>query len=421
MGADEAQGWLRDGLSIAAINKPSRCVISGPADAIEQIRQALAEQSIKATRLHLSVAAHSSLVEPILAAFAQCLHTMQLHVPSIPWVSNVTGTWITPQEATEPHYWVRHLRQMVRFSEGLQVLLDDPERLLLEVGPGQALSTFARQHPARTAAQSVLSSLRHPKEATPDMLFLLHTIGRLWLAGTEIDWTRLYTHERRHRVPLPTYPFDRQRCWIDPATTVLQPGCNGHMTSESPVDRTDALQTEIERPMGHVMSPTASTTGRKERIIAELKNILQELSGLESADIDVHATFLELGFDSLFLTQASSGFQKTFQAKITFRQLFEEAPTLDALAGYIDSQLPANAFAEPTLPSATSSNGTAPSPAPPPLARQDAVPDLPPTASAPQAPASASAVERIISQQLQVMAQQLALIRCRRPCGRRAR
>jgi acyl transferase domain-containing protein len=115
-----------------------------------------------------------------------------------------------------PSYWARHLRHTVRFSEGVQELLKEPSRIFLEVGPGQTLSTLVRQHLDGAHGQVVLSSVRHPKEEKSDVAFILNTLGQLWLAGVQVDWGVFYKDERRYRLPLPTYPFERQRYWIDP-------------------------------------------------------------------------------------------------------------------------------------------------------------------------------------------------------------
>ncbi|RKZ83882.1 MAG: hypothetical protein DRR19_18500 [Candidatus Parabeggiatoa sp. nov. 1] len=131
-------------------------------------------------------------------------------------MSNLTGTWITAEQATNPSYWARHLRYTVRFAEGLQQLLKKPERILLEIGPGRTLSTLAKRHPDHSAEQVVLSSLRHPQQNQSDVAFLLKALGQFWLAGGQMKWSGFYTAERRHRLSLPTYPFERQRYWVEP-------------------------------------------------------------------------------------------------------------------------------------------------------------------------------------------------------------
>lgn len=144
----------------------------------------------------------------------------KLNSPKIHFVSNVTGNLITEQQATNPDYWCQHLRKTVRFSDGISQLIEQFEGIFLEVGPGQTLSTLTTQHLERNTKHQVLTSLRHVKEQKSDVRFLLQTLGRLWLEGVEIDWSGFYTHEHRHRLPLPTYPFERQRYWIEPNNQV---------------------------------------------------------------------------------------------------------------------------------------------------------------------------------------------------------
>jgi acyl transferase domain-containing protein len=207
---------LGERIALAAINGPARCVASGPDDALAALERRLAEQGVECRRLHTSHAFHSAMMQPMLGPFTEQVKRVTLKAPSIPYISNVTGTWITAEEATDPGYWARHLRQTVRFADGLCELLRDPKRILLEIGPGQTLATFARQHPDKTPAHVVQASLRHPRDQQSDVAFLLNTLGQLWLAGLRLDWSGMYAHERRRRVPLPGYPFERQRYWVDP-------------------------------------------------------------------------------------------------------------------------------------------------------------------------------------------------------------
>ena len=206
-------------LSVAAVNEPSRVVVSGIVEAIDALNEALGVRGVEGRRLHTSHAFHSPMMEPILEAFTQEVGRYRLSKPEVPWVSNVTGTWITEEEATDPGYWARHLRQGVRFADGVATLLTEEERVFLEVGPGRALATLASRHPERRPEQAVLSSLRHPQDSDEgigeDQAQMLAAWGRLWLAGVEMDEAALDTGEERQRVSLPTYPFERQRFWID--------------------------------------------------------------------------------------------------------------------------------------------------------------------------------------------------------------
>ncbi|OUL30716.1 hypothetical protein BV372_21620 [Nostoc sp. T09] len=218
----EARSHLNDNLSLAVINTPYSCVIAGTIAEIDALEQQLPESR----RLHTSHAFHSQMMEPILEPFIECVKKVKLNPPQIPYISNVTGTWITAAEATNPNYWAQHLRQTVRFADGVQKLMQDSDRVLLEIGPGRTLTTLAKQHPDKDAGALILSCLRHPQEQQSDVAFLLNALGRLWLAGVEIDWSEFYTGEQRYRIPLPTYPFERQRYWIEPQGLPVQEAAN---------------------------------------------------------------------------------------------------------------------------------------------------------------------------------------------------
>ncbi|NQE34731.1 type I polyketide synthase [Microcoleus asticus] len=207
-------------LSVAAINEPCRCVVSGTMEAVANLLHQLGEQGIECIRLRTSHAFHSQMMEPILKPFAQRVKQVNLNPPQIPYLSNVTGKWITAAQATDPDYWAEHLRHTVQFALSMEELLKEPDQILLEVGPGKTLSTLVKRHPNKVASQVVLSSTRHPQQSGSDVAFLLNTLGQLWLAGVKVDWSGFYAQEQRYRVPLPTYPFERQRYWISPQKQV---------------------------------------------------------------------------------------------------------------------------------------------------------------------------------------------------------
>jgi amino acid adenylation domain-containing protein len=211
-------------LEVAAINSPSLCVVAGPEGAVAALAARLTEQGVQHRRLATSHAFHSASMEPVLDRFRAAVARLDLKPPAIPFLSNRTGTWIRAEEATDPEYWVSHLRSTVRFSEGLEKLLADPGLALLEVGPGRALAALARQHPGRSSGQLVLSSLPASREAGSETAGLLRAVGQLWLAGTEVDWRGFYAGERRQRLALPTYPFERQRFWVEPRESAAATG-----------------------------------------------------------------------------------------------------------------------------------------------------------------------------------------------------
>ena len=206
---------LPEGVSIAVVNGPELCVASGPNDMLDALQRTLEAREVDCRRIRIDIAAHSAMLEPILEEFGAFFRTIRMSAPVIPFASNLSGTWITAAEATDPQYWVRHLRHTVRFADGLKTLLGDTDRVLLEVGPGRTMASLARQHPDRQAEQLVVGSMRHPDDAGTDLAAALGALGRLWAAGVELDVDAFWSGQERRRVQLPTYPFERQRHWID--------------------------------------------------------------------------------------------------------------------------------------------------------------------------------------------------------------
>lgn len=216
---DEVEPLLEGDVDIAALNGPAVTVVSGPTPAIAALQQSLQKKGIGCRLLQTSHAFHSSMMDPILPAFEKAVSEAALNAPTLPYLSNVTGTWITADEATSPAYWSRHLRAAVHFSEAVLELLKNDERVFLEVGPGRALQSAVKQHP-NTSSRAVVCSLRHPDDPQSDHAFVLTSLGRLWTSGVVVDWNGFYGEERRARVNLPGYPFERERYYIDAADPV---------------------------------------------------------------------------------------------------------------------------------------------------------------------------------------------------------
>ena len=212
----EIARFITGDLSLATVNGPEQCVISGPSAAIDALRAQLRAQGIACQKLETHHAFHSGAIDPILDAYVKLVSQKRLRAPQIPLISNVTGTWMTDKEATDPAYWGRHFRQTVRFSDGLKILQADPAGYLLEIGPGETLCSFVRQNGAREARQKAFPSLPRAGEKKNDLSVLLFALGNLWANGFEIDWKAYHAHERLRRVPLPTYPFQRKTCWMGP-------------------------------------------------------------------------------------------------------------------------------------------------------------------------------------------------------------
>jgi amino acid adenylation domain-containing protein len=204
-------------LCLAGINGPRQTVVSGPSSAVDALEKQLNAEEIVCRRLQTSHAFHSHMMDPLLAHFFREVSSIQLRPPSIPFLSNLTGTWITPGEAIDPEYWVKHLREAVRFGPGILEIMKTPgERVFMEVGPGQALSGLARRILDAQSGARVVTSLPAPKKEQSEQTFLLDALSKLWLAGVSVNWRGVHAGEKRYRVPLPAYPFERQRYWVDP-------------------------------------------------------------------------------------------------------------------------------------------------------------------------------------------------------------
>lgn len=216
---EELEGLLAPEVSIAAVNEAETTVVSGPPEAVEALREELRARRIVTRHVRASRAFHSAMMDPVAAGLPAHFGQLRLKAPALPFVSGVSGTWITDEAAVDPAYWARHLREPVRFMDGVGCLLRETDCLLLEVGPGRTLSGFAIRH-ADGRGRVVPPSLPTPLSAKSDREVLLNSLGQTWLAGADIEWSRLHVPGSRRRVPLPTYSFEPERHWIEPPEPV---------------------------------------------------------------------------------------------------------------------------------------------------------------------------------------------------------
>ncbi|MGW1895838.1 acyltransferase domain-containing protein, partial [Streptomyces sp. NPDC002004] len=216
LGEDEAQQLAKAaGCVVAAVNSPAQTVLSGPEEAVEQAARTMAERGILHRRLATSHAFHSPMMEPVLEEFERRVARVDMRVPRIPFASNVTGQWITAEQATSASYWAGHVRSAVRFSDDVTLLLrDEPDALLLEVGPGTAAGALVADH-ERARDRIVVASMRHVRDPRGDVRLAREAMAQLWVNGTSVNWAALHEHRTPRRVPLPTYAFDTKRYWIE--------------------------------------------------------------------------------------------------------------------------------------------------------------------------------------------------------------
>ncbi|UCH93968.1 MAG: amino acid adenylation domain-containing protein [Candidatus Aminicenantes bacterium] len=313
---------LTEEISLAAVNSPESCAVSGTHEAIAALTKELEEKGGNCRRLHTSHAFHSQMMDPILKKFADKVKEIKFNQPGIPYISNLTGNWITVAEAGNPGYWAKHLRETVRFSAGVQELLKKEEDFIfVEVGPGKTLSTFVNQHKKNRKNQWVVNLIKHPKEDVPDDYYLLSKISQLWLHGVTIDWQEFYTGEKRRHIPLPTYPFERRRYWFDGKKEKSEPGvADLPEPGESPGSLYDrpGLSTKYTSPANEIQQV--------------LVNTWQKFFGVDRIGID--DDFFELGGDSLKASIIISGIHKEFNVEVPISEFFRR-PTIGNLALFI--------------------------------------------------------------------------------------
>ena len=345
------RGRLREPLSLAAVNSPSLCVVAGAFEPLEQLEQMLSQEGIACRRLVTSHAFHSAMMDPLISPLTEAFANVRLNAPQIPYVSGVSGTWITADQATDPQYWARHARAAVQFSAVVTALRKNPAATLLEVGPGNVLTTLVRQHGAPSENQTAIASLSDGFSGEGDYAALMAAAGALWLAGERPDWSAFHHREKRLRLSLPTYPFERKRYWLEDFAEAAATADVSRLVSEATpiIERESQFKqgTETVSIVPNVDLVSDPEKNRASRIKTALCEMFEELSGVDISATGNAATFLELGFDSLFLTQVAQALQERFAVKVTFRQLLNDLFSLDALTEYVAGNLPPAAFGEP--------------------------------------------------------------------------
>lgn len=335
---------LPGGTSVAAENGPAHTVISGPDLQIRALEEELNSKNVATRYLVTSHAFHSSMMDHILDEFTKIASEVTPRPPRIPWVSTYTGGWMTTEDLHDPAYWSGQLRHRVKFADALDHLMESGNKVLLEAGAGQTLTVLAHQQWGRESDVVAAASLPNPEDWKTDVRSILQAAGRLWAAGLDLDWKAFHGNRFRKRVSLPTYPFERKSFWIE------QPGIDTvQMVNGATAEPGFATQTLTQAStVTQITSVKASHTApvqqqdRRAHLVLVLQDLITELSGLDSTGIEESASFVEIGFDSLLLTQFSTACQSRFGVKITFRQMFSDLSSVSALADYLDRQLPAD-------------------------------------------------------------------------------
>lgn len=325
---------IPDSLDIAVANSERLSVASGPNHEIQAFAKVLEAKEVPHTLLFTSHAFHSRMMDPVLNAFKKEVESVQMAEPTIPIISTVTGERLKNNEATNPDYWCNHLRATVNFVKAANTILESESALLLEVGPGNTLITLSRQS-KKGRKVTALQSLPRPNGNESEYQVLLTALGNLWANGIEPKWDAYFKGQSRLHLQLPTYAFDKKPCWIDPIQTkiIQKPISN---TIAQPLVNSNAVSSHKTKPKQM----------RENILLEKIADLIVDASGIEIEPKDKSLNFVELGLDSLILTQFALTLKREFKQPITFRQLNEDLNTPEALAKHLDTALPTEVLAK---------------------------------------------------------------------------
>jgi phthiocerol/phenolphthiocerol synthesis type-I polyketide synthase E len=309
------------GISLAAVNTPSNCIVSGPTPEVEAFEKELSEKGHECLRLNFPRASHSKLMELILDEFAAHVGKANLQPPKIPYIAGLTGDWISAAEAADPTYWAGHMVKTIRFSRGVKRLLETPGIIFVQVGTDRGLPLFVGKHLDEQNDNLRVNLLRSPRENVSDVYYLLNSLGLLWVNGIDIDGRAFYARERRNRVPLPTYPFERKYYWIDVVGTAAPGGkaLEVYERRENP----DEPGQEEDNPDLTADSFMAVSESEK-----KVLKIWKELLGHERIGKDDN--FFELGGSSLAAVEVKRMIKEVFQREIPLVKILQY-PTIRSL------------------------------------------------------------------------------------------
>lgn len=341
--AAETEEFLRGDAEIAAVNAPRLCVIAGSFEGVDAVCARLEVAGVAFSRLHTSHAFHSRMMDPVIGSLSEESVKLTYGTASVPYISSLTGDWQEDEAGMSPGYWAAHCRQPVMFARGIQTICAESKPIFLEVGPGRTLSVFAAQTAGRDGTTAIIQSMPEHSKAMQSAEVLREAYGQLWAAGADTDWSGISARAGR-RIALPTYPFQRQRHFIDAppisrraAARPQAPMPAVQLPTPAPSPSSD-LQKEEVRTMAPVNSTVASN--RVSSLETTLLAMLSDMSGDAIGPESRAATFIELGFDSLFVGQFAQKLEKRFGVKLSFRELLGNIPSVAALARHLDNELP---------------------------------------------------------------------------------
>jgi len=337
--------YISGKVNLSLKNAPEMNVLSGDIQDIKEVHERLVTDypDIHLSRLKTSHAFHSYMMEPVLDPFREILKTVRFGEAKIPLISNKTGNWVGPGDFSNPGYWTDQIRSTVNFVDGVQELLKPGNTYFFEVGPGNTLATLLSQYGTAGKKIRLSSTVRHPKKKLNDISVFLKALAHAWVSGVDIDWGNYYQDEKRFRVPLPAYPFDRKRHWIDPVTpfnyfTEFRGGTtiSGSDSMIKDINEVEVIESSLsfhDRPLmdNEYISPTSL-------IEKTVVKIWEDLLGIKG--IGLEDDFFYLGGHSLLASQVITRISEKFHVRLPLESIFN-SPTIKGLIRKIESETPA--------------------------------------------------------------------------------
>ena len=331
---EKIQPYLNKNISVAVVNSPESCVLSGTESAIDILMEVFEKEDISCSKLRISLGGHSFLMDSVLEEFTRELDKVTFLEPQIPFVSNLTGQLITPEEAMSSKYWTDHLRNTVRFSDGLTTLLSESNTLFIEVGPGNTLTTLFQQQEHKANTNNVAVNLvRHPKQEMNDQEHILKKLGELWLNGVDINWEEYYSNQKPYRVSLPGYVFNKTKLpvKVNPFE-LLDFSMSQTNTTTGFLDNFDdneAFEEDVEEENTVLVAYIAPATETEKKLVEMWETFFSK------DRIGILDDFFALGGNSLKGVTMLKLIQKTFEIDIKIKDFYQKS-TIKDLAAEVD-------------------------------------------------------------------------------------
>jgi amino acid adenylation domain-containing protein/FkbH-like protein len=341
---NEVLPFISDKVNLSLRNAPNWNVLAGDIKDIDELNRNLtiAYPNTHISRLNTSHAFHSYMMEPVLDPFRKILETINFRESNIPIISNRSGSLAGCSELSNADYWIDQIRSTVNFVDGVQELLDSGETYFIEIGPGNTLETLLSQYVVAGKKIYISSTVRHPKKKLNDVTVFLRAVCSAWVSGVEIQWDSYYKSEKRFRVPLPGYPFEKERHWIDPAAPFDRLTEDSVITSQSgavPYDVVSDKIKSIESTFPFHSRPLMENeyVAPKSEIEKAIAKIWEDLLGIKG--IGLNDDFFFLGGHSLLASQIVNRISEKFNVRLSLELLFT-GPTINGLIKKIESVIP---------------------------------------------------------------------------------